>query len=461
MRMKCIVVYMVFLAGLILTGCTDSKSRWTREAMDDMMLGEDAFADPAIERKLPDLSDKSALGDYLVYAALNNATLEASFNRWKAALESIPQVEALPDPRFTYRYFIEEVETRVGAQRQSFDLSQTFPWFGKLKLRGDAAMAASEVVRQRFKSDKLAVFYKVKDAWYEYYYLKQAIEITKENIELIKHIEGIARVRYKAAVGGHPDVIRAQVELGKLIDRLATLTDLRTPIVAKLNAALNRRSESPLPWPAEAPDVAAVVSDEQLLALQAKHNPEVKALDFEIVRQKHRIELAKKEYFPDVTLGVTYVDTAGATGAMSPSDSGKDPVVAMVSVNLPIWRDKLDAGVRQARYRRSAAISEKQQKVNSLGAALKLATYGFRDAARKVGLYRDTLVPQAIQSLKATEASFRAGKASFTDMVDAERILLEFKLAQERALSNKAQRFAELEMLVGTKISDDGNAKQQ
>jgi hypothetical protein len=87
---------------------------------------------------LPNLTESSGLSDYLSYAALNNPGLEAAFNRWKASLERIPQVRALPDPRFNYLYYVQEVETRVGPQRHGLGINQVFPWFGKLKLRGDS-----------------------------------------------------------------------------------------------------------------------------------------------------------------------------------------------------------------------------------------------------------------------------------------------------------------------------------
>ena len=89
---------------------------------------------------LPELDEGSSLNDYLAYAALNNPQLEAAFNRWKAALEMVSQAHTLPDPRFNYGYFIQEVETRVGPQEHRVGISQMFPWFGKLKLRGEAAL---------------------------------------------------------------------------------------------------------------------------------------------------------------------------------------------------------------------------------------------------------------------------------------------------------------------------------
>jgi len=408
---------------------------------------------------LPKLNEQSKLPDYLTYAALNNPGLEAAFNRWKAALERVPQVKSLPDPRFKYRYFIEQVETRVGAQKQAFGIAQMFPWFGKLELRGDAATDAAHTTRQRYEATKLKLFFQVKDAYYEYYYLWRAITIVEENIQLVKNFESVARTRYRAAVGRHPDVIRAQVELGKLEDRLKTLQDLRGPIIANLNAALNRPAEASLPWPKHIEEESVSFTDQQLLEWMANSNPELRALEFEIAKSRTKIDLAKKDYYPDITFGVDFIDTDDAIGAMSPSDSGNDPIIAMFSINLPIWREKLDAGLREARYQHRAAVRGKTQKLNTLNAQLKLVLYWFRDGDRKIDLYRDTLLPKAVESVKANEASFRAGGSTFLDLIDAQRVMLAFELAHERALSNRAQKLAELEMLVGKEIPRTGNFK--
>jgi len=396
-----------------------------------------------------ELTEASGLGDYLAYAARNNPGLEAAFNRWKAALERVPQVKALPDPRLSYRYYISEVETRVGAMRQGFALSQTFPWLGKLELRGNAAAEAAEAERRRFEAARLKLFYQVKDAYYEYYYLRQSIAIVEENMQLVGHMEQVARARYRAATGSHPEVIRAQVELGKLEDRLKSLRDLRRPIVAKLNAALNRPAGAELPWPTAIPEERVSFTDEQMLDWLEESNPQLKAMDAEIAVFRHKVDLAKKEYFPDVTIGADYVDVSDPIGGMHPDDAGKDAVAVTASVNLPIWWDKLDAGVREARHRRRAAILARRQHAKDLASTLELVLYRFRDAERKLSLFRDTLVPKARQAVATSESAFRAGKATFTDLIDAQRVLLEFELAGQRALADRAQRLAELEMLVG------------
>jgi len=447
-----LLLILVGISGCASNSRNDGFGQYARMSYD----AETSTGQVTEKSPLPELSDASGLSDYLAYAALNNPHIEAAFNRFKAALEQVPQAKALPDPRFNYKYFIEEVETRVGPQRQSFGITQLFPWFGKLQIRGDVAAQAANAAMQRYEAAKLKLFFEVKDAYYEYYYLAKSIDITKENVSLIAHLESVARSRYKTAAGTHPDVIRAQVELGKLEDRYRSLLDMRKPVIARLNAALNRPVDMDIPWPAKIVSEQVEIVDTQLLAELAEENPQLKALDFKIAQDKKSIELAGKSYYPDFTFGLSFIDTGDAF-AGSPSDSGRDPVIASVSINLPLWKEKYDAAVRQARYEHIASVREKTAKTNSLSSNLKMALYQFRDGERKIDLYRDALLPKAGESLKVTEASFRTGAGSFTDLIDAQRILLEFTLSYERALADRAQALARLEMLVGKEIPRKGN----
>jgi len=445
-RRVAILLAGAFLLPAVGAGCASVAERAAFNEI-DRLAGELGYADKP--SKLPELDKKAGLREYLAYAALNNPGLEAAFNRWKAALERVPQVRSLPDPRFTYRYFIEEVETRVGPQRHAVGIAQTFPWFGKLALRSGVALEAANAARQRYEAEKQKLFYRVKNAYHEYYYLGRAIGIVRENRALVRHFERVVRARYRAAAAKHQDVIRAQIELGKLDDHLLALTELRRPVAARVNAALNRPVDTELPWPAQPPYEEIDATDEQILSRLREASPELKALGHEIAKQRRSLELAGKNYFPDVTVGVDYIDTGGAKTAMKPSDSGKDPVIAKLSINVPIWLQKYRAAEREARMRLRAAMKAKMERENTLSSQAKMVLYQFRDAGRKVGLYRDTLVPKARQAIRANETAFRAGKASFLDLIDAQRVLLEFQLSYERALTDRAQRLAELEALIG------------
>jgi cobalt-zinc-cadmium efflux system outer membrane protein len=462
-RIKLIMCLVVatFIAGCVSAGEKHALTELAQVEKTRYVLTE---SDSSTPLTLPQLTDDATLSDYLAYAALNNPGLEAAFNRWKAALEKVPQARALDDPRFTYGYYIKEVETRAGPQRHKFELSQMFPWFGKLDARGDIALEAAHTARQRYESEKLKLFFEVKDAYYEYYYLSRAIAITEEHKRLITYLESIARTNYSAGITSYGDLMKTQVELGRFEDRVLTLRDFRNPLTAKLNQALNRPFNHTLPYPQAIPQESAAFTDDQLIASLRESNPELKAIDSTIAQEKASIDLAKKNYFPDLTLGVEYINTNPAleppanpeTGEVPRvKDDGKDPVIAKFAINLPIWFNKYSAGEKEARLRHVAALSERRDRENSLIVDLKMELYNFRDAERKIDLYRDTLVPKAKQTFTVIQKAFTGGKTDFLDVVDAERTLLEFELSYERALSDRAQRLAKLEELIGQEIPGD------
>ena len=450
------------MAGVFVFGCASSREKQAfldlAKARDTPYVSENHTYTP---QNLPTLNEESSISDYLVYAALNNPGLEAAYNRWKAALQKVPQARSLDDPKFTYAYYIKEVETRVGPQRHKFEFSQMFPWFGKLSAKGNIALEAANAEKERYESEKLKLFFEVKDAYYEYYYLSRAIATTEEHKRLITYLESVARTNYSTGITPYGDLIKAQVELGKLEDRLLTLRDLRDPIVAKLNEALNRPFNHALPYPTLIPEEESVFTGDQMINWLRENNPELKSIDFTIAKEKAAIDLAKKNYFPDLTLGVEYINTNPALEPMPNPDTGevprvkddgKDPIIAKFAINLPIWYNKYRAGEKEARLRHMAALSERRDRENSLIADLKMELYNFRDAERKIDLYRDTLVPKAKQSFNVIQKAFTAGKTDFLDVVDAERTLLEFQLSYERALADRAQRLAKLEELIGKEV---------
>lgn len=456
------ILYCAF-AGLtlVIAGCASTSERDANHALkaEERARTQTQVNGVTYSRTtLPKLEANSQLNDYLAYAALNNPQLEAAFNRWKAALEMVTPAHTLPDPRFNYGYFIQSVETRVGPQEQLAGLNQMFPWFGKLKLQGQAALEGANAAQQQYEAAKLKLFDDVKQAYYELYYLGRALGITEENVHLLEYFEEVARSKYEAGTALHADVIKAQVELDRLRDRLRTLQDLKSPTLAKLNAALNRPSDAPMPWPTNFPPTAINTNTPALVQKLIESNPELKRLDFLAEKEKASIALAKKEFYPDVTLGVNYVDT-GPASMPNVADSGKDAVVAGFSINIPLWWDKYRADVRSAESRYTATRQEYQDRANLLTADLKLALFQYQDAERKIALYREALIPKADENVKVIQRSFEAGKSDFLSLIDAERILLEFQLTYERAVANREQGFSMVERLVGGTASPSMSEK--
>jgi outer membrane protein TolC len=248
------------------------------------------------------LSPRAELAAYLRFGLLHNARLRAAFHRWRAALDTIPQVSALPDPVFTYAHFVEDIETRTGPQRQRFSLQQTFPWFGVLQLRGEVAAREAESLWWKVVAARLSVVREIKQAYFEYAYLAQAIRIDEDNLRLLRQLEPVVQRRVQAGAN-QEDLLRLQVEIGRLENDLESRRKFRPALSARLSAAMNARAREPLPLPDEVvPLIAELEVGDLDLRLQ-RDNPELAVLREEIARAQKRAELAGLSGWPDVTQG--------------------------------------------------------------------------------------------------------------------------------------------------------------
>lgn len=397
----------------------------------------------------PELPQAAGLRQYLEYAGHNNPGLRAAFNKFKAALEKVPQARALPDPRLNIGYFLSPIETRVGPQQAKVGLMQMFPWTGKRGTRAEGAVRGAEAAYASFEAEKLKLFYLLEEAYWNYWYLARVTAVTEENMKLLNYLESVARTKYSAGDAPHSAVIKAQVELGKLEERLKELADRRAPMSARLHALLGRAADELLPWPSDEPPVGpAVPVFETLAAAMLEQNPELAASVARVAEADAAIALARRNYYPDVGLGLDYVFTGDNPTV---PDSGKDALMATLSLNLPLGIGKYRAAEREAKAVRSAATAGLENRWNTLLAELRMALFDLRDATRKESLYRDTLLPKARQSLSVAQQAFEAGKADFLDIIDAERTLLAFELAEARAKADAAIASAKLNTLTAGK----------
>ncbi|MHC4941960.1 MAG: TolC family protein [Planctomycetota bacterium] len=393
----------------------------------------------------------SGLQDYLYYAGMHHPGLRGAFHRWKAMLERVPQAKALPEPRLTYGYFLREIETRTGSQEHKFSLMQKIPWPAKLSRQSDAAVRRAMVERYKFEGEKLKLFYEVKKAYYEYYFLARSIAIVEDNLQLLENMEAAIRVRYKASAADQPALIQTQVELGKLEDRLNSLKALKPALQVKLNSVIGWDLDTQIPLPEAKPLEAPPLEEAELLETLLEDNPALEAARAEIHAAQAEQALSDDQYWPDLGIGATYIQTDRRSDA-SPSNNGEDPVLLTLEVSLPLWRSTYDAMKREADANYLAARAREQDLENRLSAALTAALYHYEDAGRKKNLFLSTLLPKAEQSFQTVQSAFAAGQAGFLEMLDAERQLLEFRLLAERAIVDRNIRFAELEMLCGREL---------
>ncbi len=394
-----------------------------------------------------------ALDDYLMLASERSPALRAAYYEWMSAVEKSDYAGSPPEPVFSYTRFIEKIETRVGPQNQRFSLRQSYPWFGTLSAREEMALEGANAAYSKFEAERLRTFYRAKAAFYEYYFLGRHIDLARENMELLKFWESVVRTKYKAALTQHPDVIRAQVELGKLEDLLLSLEDEVEPAAARLRAVLDLPDSIALPVPREVVVEERELNDPDVLKAVMEHNPDLQSLRRITDKEDAAIRLAEKSYFPDFVFGVDYIETGEAINPATP-ESGKDAWAVGIGVELPIWFGKYKAMTREAKARRMRAGYKLQEAENKLKALAEKAKFEHDDALRKVRLYRDGLVPKAEQSLNASYTAYQAGELDFLNVLDAQRRLLDFQLQLERSISNLGIKQAEIEMITGRPIGE-------
>jgi len=410
-----------------------------------LLLSGGAFAST-----VPDTQNLRSLVDY---ALANNPEVNVARERHIGALARVPQAMALPEPKLTYRYFVNEVETRVGPQEHGIGLSQTLPWFGKRGLQGDAATETARAAQEGIASIQNTVIAEVANAYYELFYLGRSIEIIRGNRDLVLHLERVARARYGAGAATHADVIRAQVELGIIENRLGSLKDRRAPLFARLNALLNRPTTEIFDLPSILIFEPVLYTDDELLAKVSLHNPDLRATSFEIEAAHRQRERANKNYLPDITLGLDYIATGDAR-MPGVQDSGDDALSATIGFTLPIWRSKYDAGVKEADAILRQQQFKRDQQLNTFHAETVTALFKLRDAQRQIDLYEKTLLPKANESLVATQRAYSTGAAPFADTIDAQRMLLNFELSFARAITDHHQARTVLEKLTGQSLTN-------
>lgn len=406
-----------------------------------------ADAEPAKHAE-PELG-AADLEAYVRFGLANNAGLRAAFEDWRAGTERIEQTGTLPDPRLTFVESIEAVQTRTGPQERRFGISQAFPWPGALDARGEVAAHQAEALWHAVQSERLRVQAEIEVAYFEYAFLAREQQISRELLELLRGLEPVVQSRVRSGAG-QADLLRLQVEVGRLEDNLASIERRRPVLSARLAQAMtlppDDRELLPLPELRE-PTVGAVdVAQSYTQALD--HNPELHALAEQLRASQAAEGAAGYRSKPEFAVMLDYIQTGAALNPATPG-SGDDPFMIGVSMTLPIWGKSYSAGEREARHRWQATRERIVAAESRIQAELEEHAFRSDDAARRINLYRDSLIPRAKEALELTLAAYRTGAASILDLIDSERALLEFELSFWRACLEHWQSTARLQALLG------------
>jgi len=390
------------------------------------------------------------LDDYLEEIRIGSPAYRAAYERWQAARERIKVAKALPDPTVQLGVFAQEVETRVGPQKQRIGVSQVIPWKGKLALKGQRASRLAEKAKSELDAITLKLETEFKTLFADLYYIGRSIAITEDHLKLLKNLNAVITQRYETNAAKYNDMIRIQIEIDALADRLETQKASAPPVHALMNAILGRPVHQAIPFPDTIPmlDTAKNLEYEDVVNALPRRNPMLQALEHQISADRVALGLAKKDYYPDFKVGLDWINTGSAINPAQP-ESGKDPIMVSVGINLPMWRKKYSAAERSAAYSLTASEQRRHDAQSHLEADLRRALFKLDDANRKIRLYQDQIIPKAEESLSVLTSGFQTGDSSYLDLIDAEKALLEFLLSLSQAQANQLKAVTSIESILG------------
>jgi len=399
------------------------------------------------------LSDPIELTQLIQEAVEKNPEIMAARNQWQSAQEIIQVRRSLPDPRVSYTYFVKNVETRVGPQDYIVGISQTFPFYNKRHLKAEVAAREADAAKASYGAVTQEIIRRVKTAFYELFYVSKMIDITTEEKEILKRFERIARTKYQTGQGNQQSILKTHVEITRLNDELLSLSARKKTAEATLNTLLDRATNSHLGKPAKPERRDFSYAKEELFRMAQEHRPELQAGVSQIEKSDAVHELAKKDYYPDLTIGANYIEVD--KGPLPVNDNGQDAFNVMFSINVPIWQSKLSAQVNSALEMMKAQKSRYDNMLNRTLFEVEDGYFKIQTARDTLNLYEKVLIPQAEQSLKSAEAGYMTGIVGFLDLLDAQRVLLKIEHAYWRTYTDYLKQVADMERSVGADLAKD------
>ena len=392
---------------------------------------------------------------YVTAAVENNPALLESHARYQAARQQVPQVSALPDPVVSFTQALRSVETRVGPQLNSITLSQTFPWFGTLALRGRVALLEATALHHRYQAARRDVVARVKETYYDLGYLDATLGLAREEQSLLEHYETLARARYATGQGLQQAAIRLQAEITRVVDRRHGIERQRGTLAALLNGLLDRPAEEPVPTVPSLERPVAAIDRERLHGLGERHRHEIRAATALVESGEQAIELARRSARPDftATVGMTNVGRRDDAAGLPPlPDNGRNSLTVSLGVSLPLWGTKYRAGVEQANEELRAHARHRTAARNAMGTEIQHAVVRLETLGRQIDLLDTVLIPQTEEALRATETAYETGQLGVLELLDSERTLIDVRSLRARYLSDLLIALTALERAIGTRV---------
>jgi outer membrane protein TolC len=409
-----------------------------------------AFAQTA-QDKTEVAADKSTLtlGDVVRAALAKNPAIQSAAHTVAALRAKVPQAGSLPDPTLSIAWAgnIQPFSVQRGdpSSYRGVSAAQMLPLFGKRGLRRDIAGKEADASQWDEEAVRRRVAAEVKAAFYDYWYYDKAIRTTQQNHDLLTKLSQIAEARYRVGKGMQADVLRSQVEISILLQKLTVLEQQRATAQARLNALMARDSDTPLP---PAADIASPpplnYSLDDLYKLARQNDPEYQRMQKMVERNQLAINLAQKDYYPDLSVGYMYQQRP-----LMPDMHGMT-----FTVNIPIfYKTKQREEVHQAKEEELSASSARDNRQNELYFDLKQNYLAAKASDNLLKLFAQGVVPQSSLALESSMSAYQVGTVDFLTLMGNFTTVLNYQTDYYRELANYQTSLARMEALTGAELT--------
>ena len=394
------------------------------------------------------LAENSAdLKTFINEALQNNPEILALKRRYEAASARIPQAASLSDPVLEFEHDRITADRKLmGDPMDTWAVSQEIPFPTKLFLRAKVASRLSKMAYENYRAKERQVIADVKAAYSKLFLIYRSAEINIENKMILEQFSQVATTRYSVDKGTQADALKAQVELAKVENALVLLEQERLTTQAKLNILLNNDPKTEIGTPVPEKAIKFTRPLEEFYEMAKVNNPELKAYRYGIEKGSAAYGLAVNEFLPDFMVKYKQMVRKGELedGAWA----------GMLGVTIPLWFFQKQAfGVKEMRAELEMLKAEYRMKENMVLFDIRDAFARAEANKKLVELYETSFIPQAEQTVNAALKGYESEKTDFLNLLDSQRMLIDFKLERYKAISELRIALADLERAVGIDVN--------
>ena len=421
-----------FAAGVVMTQVMVASTQDVPMSPSHQIIA--AIPDPTLAAVLGDIVDR-------------NPEIAVAAARAEAARQVAPQHGALPDPEAALTAFVLPPETRVGPQRATVSLSQRIPGGSKRKLRRQAALESAASSAAETEALRLRLITEARTLYHEIGYLDRSADVLHSDRGVLSHFEELARARYAAGQGLQQEVVTIQAEITRIDAKLSDTAARRAARLAALNALRDRPGAPISPLLREPSTFRGALNWTEFRERALAFRPEMASLAASARRADSEAELAGSRSSPNFMVGLTYGWIDRRTDVDVP-DNGQDILGLTGGLTIPIWSGSIDAGREEATQRSLIVEEQRRATVTSIDRQLEELRGRLPELRRQLELFEGVLRIQSEQALGSAESAYASGRVAALSLLDAERTLLDIRLAAARSRADLAIALAVLEHVI-------------